>query len=454
MKRILIVDDERGSRESLRTVFNDRYDVHTAESAAQASTILSKHKIDLLLLDVLMPEKDGVEFLNEAQEMYPGLPVIMVSASTSVRPIVESIQIGAYDFVTKPFDVAEIRRLAERAIDGNSLNRHVETLRDQIAEEFPIHGIIGQSSSFIDALSDARKVAQTEAHVLITGESGTGKELVARLIHAFSTRVNEPFVPVHCGALPESLMETELFGHEKGAFTSADRQKQGRFDLAGSGTLFFDEIGEMSLATQVKLLRVIQEKEFMRVGGTRVLRTDARIVTATNTNLREAVIKKTFREDLFYRLSVVPITLPPLRQRKEDIPSLAQYFLRHFKSTRRYETRGFHELAMERMNDYDWPGNVRELRNVVERMLVLHGKSPFIREEHLPEEFQARMGRPARLIATTEEISLTDAVNEFERHLVESALEQANGVQTRAAAILGTTRRILKYRMEKLNISA
>lgn len=454
MKRILIVDDERGSRESLRAVFNERYDVHTAESATDASAVLSRHKVDLLLLDVMMPEKDGIEFLNEAQEMYPGLPVIMVSASTSVRPIVESIQIGAYDFVTKPFDVEEIRRLAERAINGNSLNRHVETLQGQIAEEFPIHGIIGQSAVFLNALDDARKAARTEAHVLVTGESGTGKELVARLIHACSTRANEPFVPVHCGALPESLMESELFGHEKGAFTNADRQKQGRFDLAGSGTLFFDEIGEMSLATQVKLLRVIQEKEFMRVGGTRVLVSDARIVTATNTNLKEAVIRKTFREDLFYRLSVVPIMLPPLRERKDDIPVLAQYFLRQFKSIRRYDVHGFHQRAMERMNDYDWPGNVRELRNVVERMLVLHGTSPLIREEHLPEEFHARSGSPARLVATTEEISLTDAVNEFERHLVQSALDQANGVQTKAAAILGTTRRILKYRMEKLNISA
>ena len=307
MKHILIVDDEWGSRESLKAIFQGSYQVTTAASAAEADEVLARQKIDLLLLDVIMPEMDGIAFLREAHARYPRLPVIMVSASNSVRSVVQAMQEGAFDFVTKPFDIEEIRRLARRAIDSNSLSRHVENLQDQIEEEFPVHGIVGRASPFQKALEDARKAAETDANILITGESGTGKELVARLIHALSSRAAEPFVPVHCGALPESLMESELFGHEKGAFTHADRQKLGRFDLAGSGTIFFDEVSEMSHSTQVKLLRVIQEKEFMRVGGTRVIHTNARLVTATNVDLRDAVENATFRRILKYRMEKLKI---------------------------------------------------------------------------------------------------------------------------------------------------
>lgn len=452
MSHILIVDDELGSRESLKAIFQGAYRVSCAANAEEAAAILSQQPIDLLLLDVMMPETDGIAFLREAHARYPRLPVIMVSASNSVRSVVEAMQQGAYDFVTKPFDIEEIRRLARRAIDGNSLSRHVENLQEQIEEEFPVHGIVGRSALFQHALADARKAAATDANVLITGESGTGKELAARLVHALSDRSAEPFVPVHCGALPESLMESELFGHEKGAFTHADRQKLGRFDLAGSGTLFFDEVSEMSPATQVKLLRVIQEREFMRVGGTRIIPTNARIVTATNVDLREAVHTGSFRQDLYYRLSVVPIRLPALRERKEDIPMLARYFLTQFRAGLTCRIRDFTAPTIELLCAHDWPGNVRELRNLVERMLVLYGKEKYILPEHLPDEFHATNGAysPAD---PAQGINLADAVNDFERRLVEDALRQANGVQTRAAELLGTTRRILKYRMEKLKIS-
>jgi transcriptional regulator with GAF, ATPase, and Fis domain len=287
--------------------------------------------------------------------------------------------------------------------------------------------------------------------VLITGESGTGKELVARSVHAWSARHDEPFVPVHCAALPESLMESELFGHEKGAFTGADRQKQGRFDMAGAGTLFFDEVGEMSLSTQVKLLRVLQEHEFMRVGGTRVIRTNARIIAATSKDLRAEAAARNFRDDLFYRLSVVPIRLPSLRERQDDIPLLAAHFLDEYRRSLDADTEGIAPETMASLSRYAWPGNVRELRNIVERMLVLHRREKVILPDFLPEEFASRSPTP-HVPALAAGQTLEDAVRGFERQLIERALRDAKGVQTVAAQLLGTTRRILKYRMEQMNI--
>ena len=451
MKNLLIIDDERGIRESLKAVFTGRYAIFTADCAAAAAEVLARHPIDLILLDVIMPGKDGIAFLEEAQSRYPGIPIIMVSGSTSVRPVVEAIQRGAHDYVTKPFDVDEIRRVVDRALESRSLQKQVAILSHQIAEEFPVDGIVGVAPAFQQALANARCAAETDANVLIMGESGTGKELVARLLHTRSARAAEPFVPVHCGALPESLMESELFGHEAGAFTHATKRKPGRFDLAGSGTIFFDEVAEMSLATQVKLLRVLQEKEFMRVGGTRVIRTDARIVAATNLDLKQAVVDRRFREDLYYRISVVPIRLPALRERVEDIPLLARHFLAQLTRGAHYVTDEISDEAMQRLRRYPWPGNVRELRNVIERMLVLFGQHRTILSGHLPEEFQ-EPSPTLPVIALQEDVTLSEAVGNYERQLVMDALRQANGVQTKAAEILGTTRRILKYRMQKLNI--
>ncbi|MDA0990702.1 MAG: sigma-54 dependent transcriptional regulator [Verrucomicrobia bacterium] len=450
MKHLLIVDDERGSRESLRAIFDRDYRVTLADSARAATEQLSKERADLVLLDVMMPEKDGIAMLREVQDMYPDMPIIMVSASTSVQPVIEAIRFGATDFVTKPFDVESIRLTVARALKSNLLQRRVQVLEGDISKEYPIDGIIGESQSFRRALTDARKAAETDATILICGESGTGKELVARSIHAWSSRASDPFVAVHCASLSESLMESELFGHEKGAFTSADKQKPGRFDLAGSGSLFFDEVSEMTLATQVKLLRVLQEKEFMRVGGTRIIRTNARIIAATGKDLKGEVAASRFRDDLFYRLSVVPIYLPPLRDRQGDIPVLARYFLDHYKQGLQVKTQALAPETIDRMSAYAWPGNVRELRNIIERMLVLHGSSPMILPEHLPDEFAAQPNAtPTAALGTR---TLAEAVNAYERQLIERALTETNGIQTQAAKILGTTRRILKYRMEKLNI--
>ncbi|MCO5060733.1 MAG: sigma-54 dependent transcriptional regulator [Kiritimatiellae bacterium] len=453
MKHLLIVDDERGSRESLKMIFGRDFQVTTAENADQALERLEETRFDLVMLDVMMPDKDGVTLLKEAQSLYPELAFLMISASTNARPIVESIKSGAVDFVTKPFDVQEIRRAVSRALETRALRLQVEVLQNEVARQFPVHGIIGHAPLFQQTLEDTRKAAETDATVLILGESGTGKELIARMLHSQSRRAEEPFVAIHCGALPETLMESELFGHERGAFTGADKRKYGRFDLAGAGTIFFDEISEMPLATQVKLLRVLQEREFMRLGGTQTIRTNARIVAASNKDLKVEMEQKRFREDLFYRLHVVPIAVPPLRERMEDLPILIEYFLQFFKQSLRANTVEIAPAALDILQAYNWPGNVRELRNLVERILVLHGQEPIIQLKHLPREFQNGHVSHAPAPHQFNGISLEEKVNAYEADLVRQALREASGVQTRAAELLGTTRRILKYRMDKLHIS-
>lgn len=458
MKRILIVDDDLGSRESLRQTFSRLYHVALAENAAVATKRLSETPVDIVLLDVMMPEKDGLTLLKELQNLYPDMPCVMVSASAAVRPVVEAMKAGAVDFVIKPFDVAEIRRVVARALETHALRRRVEVLQREVSREFPVNDLVGEAPLFKKSLEETLKAAETDSTVLLYGESGTGKELIARRLHTFSSRREEPFVPVHCAALPDTLLESELFGHEKGAFTGADARRLGRFDLAGSGTIFFDEIGEMSGATQVKLLRVLQEREYMRVGGTQVIRTDARIVAATARDLTEEVKARRFRDDLYYRLNVIPIYLPPLRERPEDVPLLARYFLSSFRATMNVSTKEFDPAAMEAMEHYSWPGNIRELRNIVERMLVLHGQNEVIRTEFLPEALRTTL--PLTLAASApppppqSELLMADAIAAYERKLIVDALTKTRGVRTRSAKLLGTTRRILSYRMKKLNIAA
>ena len=450
MKHLLIVDDERGARESLKAVFANSHHVSLAESAAAATRQLAADNIDLMLLDIMMPDKDGLAFLQEALGAYPDLPVIMVTAASGAEPVIQAMGMGAYDYISKPFEVDEIRLVVDRALQRNALKRQVEVLRDEVSLEFPVHGIVGEAPEFRKALADTRKAAETDSTVLITGESGTGKELFARYLHAQSKRPDEPFVAVHCAALPEGLMESELFGFEKGAFTNADRRKLGRFDLAGSGTLFFDEVSEMSMNTQVKLLRVLQEREFMRVGGTNVVRAESRIVAATARDLRQDVEDRRFRGDLYYRLGVVPVYLPPLRERIDDIPLLAYYFLNYFRRRMSVETRDIDPDCLDYFMRYSWPGNVRELRNIIERTLVLHGHRRSIHSVSLPAELRHQQPSPPR----GDHQSLTAAVGAYESELIRAALLETNGIQTKAAARLGITRRMLKYRMDKLNITA
>lgn len=451
MKKILVVDDERGPRESLKAVFAGDYTILVAESAEEATAVLSKESVDVMILDVIMPRKGGIDFLRDVNSLYPNMPVVMVSASTSVRPVVEAMRVGAYDFISKPFDIDEIRCTVARALKTASLSRRVESLQTEVSREFPVGDIVGKSDAFVTAQDHLQKAAETDSTVLILGESGTGKELAARRVHALSSRRDEPFIAVHCSALPETLMESELFGHEKGAFTDATKQKFGRFDLAGSGTLFFDELGEMSLAMQVKLLRVLQEREFMRVGGTRVIKTNARIVAATSKNLRDETERGQFRDDLYFRVSVVPVTLPPVRDREGDVDLLVEHFFAFFKSSMGASCEGISPDAMRVLSAYAWPGNIRELRNIIERMLVLHGREQWIEVSHLPSELHQGSTvaqTPPGMVGAT----LQDSVNIYEKKMIEEALETANGIQTRAAQLLGTTRRILRYRMQKLNI--
>jgi len=450
MKSMLIVDDDRGSRESLRQIFSTSYQTRLVENAAQALRQLSETPVDIVLLDVMMPEKDGVTLLKELNDLYPELPCIMVSASPSVRPVVDAIKAGACDFVMKPFDVAEIRRIVARVLETSNLRRQVEILQNEVGQGFPEGGLVGQSPALLKTLKDVEQAALSDATILIQGESGTGKELIARRLHKLSPRSEEPFIPIHCSALPETLMESELFGHEKGAFTGADSRKLGRFDLAGSGTLFFDEVGEMSLMIQVKLLRVLQEREYMRLGGTQVIRTHARIITATSRFLEEEVRQHRFREDLFYRLNVVPITLPPLRERVGDISLLTRHFLRTFKQSMSFNVKEFSPEALDLMSRYAWPGNIRELRNIVERTLVLNGMESQIRPEHLPESIYRKPAAPQPVKSLV--APLQDTVAACEREMIIHALQQTKGVQTKAAKLLGTTRRILGYKIRELNI--
>jgi DNA-binding NtrC family response regulator len=466
MPKLLIVDDERGSREALRLIFSQTYTVFPAATAEEAQAILAREQVDLVLMDVVLPGRSGLDLLRQTQADHPDLPVIMVSATTALPPVVEAIRQGALDFVSKPFDVENLRHMVRRALETKRLHRRVAVLETELAAAFPAQAFIGSSPAFTAASEQLRRAAATDSAVLIQGESGTGKELAARLLHAQSPRRNEPFVAVCCAALPEDLRESELFGHEKGASAPDGRQKPGRFELAGSGSLFFDEIGELSAALQAKLLRVLQAREFMRVGGTRAFRTNARIIAATTRDLRGGVAEGCFREDLFYRLNVVPVRLPPLRERRGDIPLLLAHFLGRLAPSLHAVTRAFDAEAMSRLCAYAWPGNVRELRNVVERVLVLHGREPVISAPRLPEEFHA--GPACGLAAVSgDEVAevaaaappaakgliLEEAVNAYERKLIADALLQSDGVQTRAAASLGTTRRILRYKMEKLGLA-
>ena len=466
MPKLLIVDDELGSREALRLIFLHDYTVLLATTAEEALAVLFSGQVDLVLLDVVMPGRSGLDLLRQIHSDHPDLPVVMVSASTAIAPVVEAIRKGAVDFVGKPFDVENIRHVVRRALETKRLHRQVAVLETELSAAFPTREIVGRSPAFAAAIGHLRQAAATDATVLIQGESGTGKELAARLLHEQSPRRDEPFVAVHCAALPENLLESELFGHEKGAFTNADRQKPGRFELAGAGTLFFDEIGEMSVATQVKLLRVLQEREFMRVGGTRMLHTNARIIAATARDLRREASMGLFREDLYYRLNVVQVRLPPLRERRDDIPLLLTHFLNRLGPALHAAAHGFDEEALRLLCDYAWPGNVRELRNVVERVLVLHGRDQAISASRLPEEFHtgpvSRATVAAGPVVSTvsaaspppaEGLTLEAAVSAFERQLIAEALQQVGGVQTHAAKNLGTTRRILRYKMEKLGLA-
>jgi DNA-binding NtrC family response regulator len=450
VESILAIDDELSIRESYRMILAEEFRVLLADSGESGLKQLEKNHVDLILLDLMMPRMSGLQFLEHLQARDNQTPVVVVTALNCVQSAVEAMQKGARDYVIKPFDVAAIRIAIRRLLAERRAHRELEALRESAATGFG--AIIGASSAMQQILEVARQAARVDSTVLITGESGTGKDLLARAIHSGGKRAAQPFVALSCCAIPAPLFESELFGHEKGAFTGAEQTRVGKMQVADQGTLFLDEIGEMPLETQAKLLRVLQDGAFYPVGSTKNIQVDARVVCATNRDLSKAIAEGHFRQDLFYRVNVLPIEMPPLRRRREDIPVLVRHFLAKHRVRINAQTEHLTEAALQRLVEYPWPGNIRELENTVERVLVHHGRKTTIAEEDVaplladagPDSFTA--------LGELEGLSLEVASNRLERHLIERALERSGRVQSRAAEMLGTTRRILKYKMDQLGI--
>jgi DNA-binding NtrC family response regulator len=454
-RKVLIVDDEPGVRESLRMVLKEQYDSVMASSGEEALEMLTEVRPDLVLLDVLMPGIDGLVVLERIKEQDNRVPVLMLTATKTVKTAVTAMKLGAFDYVTKPFDVEELLIIVERATRAAARDAELESRRWEVGRRYIPDNIVGNSPRMEKIFRTIGMVAPLKTTVLITGESGTGKELIAKAIHYQSTRAEKPMIPINCAAIPEHLIESELFGHERGSFTDAHARKLGQFELADQGTIFLDEVGELAPPLQAKLLRVIEQGEFMRVGGKGSIHVDVRIVAATNRDLEAAMRDGSFRSDLFYRLNVVSLHLPPLRERPEDLPLLIKHFIKTKSAQTGVSEKRISPEAVEALLRYPWPGNVREIENVIERILVLSDHEP-IELEDLPE--RVRVGRvessSIQQQVLRQEKTLTDAVDEFEREIIRAALQHVEFNQTRAADLLGTTRRILKYRMDKLGIQS
>ena len=459
MSRILVVDDESSMRQLLEIALSkEGYRVTAAHSGQDAVTRLKKDSYELVISDIRMPDMTGVEVLRYVKELNNEIPVIMITAYASTETAVEALRLGAYDYVTKPFKIEELKNTVSNALERRHLKEEVLHLKREFREKHGVDSMIGESSKMAELYEQIQAVARTESTVLVTGESGTGKELVARAIHVHSLRSSEPFVSINCGAVPETLLESELFGHIKGSFTGAHVNHKGLFEVAHNGTIFLDEIAEMSPSMQVKLLRVLQEKKIRRIGAPGEIDVDVRIIAATNKNLEVMVREKTFREDLFYRLNVIPIHLPRLSERREDIPLLAEHFLGRANKRIGKAIRTISEEALELLALHDWPGNVRELENVIERAVALES-TPIIRAERLPETLTNRKELMATLGVADiprefpdDGIHFHDHVEGVEKQLLKAALEQAGGVQTKAAKLLNMSLRSFRYLIQKYDL--
>jgi two-component system response regulator AtoC len=444
MKRvkILVVDDEPIVRESLHDWLTDTgYEVSTAENGPKALEIVEEERPGIIIADLVMPGMDGIELMKRAKAIDPSVEVIIITAYASISTAIAAMKEGAYDYIEKPFCPERAELLIEKLAEHRKLVEENLSLRLRLEDHYRFENIIAKSPKMQRVIEVIKIVAKSNATVLITGESGTGKELVARAIHSQSHRRGKPFVAVSCAALPESLLESELFGHEKGSFTGAYAQKKGKFEFASGGTLFLDEVGEMSANIQVHLLRVLEEKEFARVGGNQPIKVDVRVVSATNKDLKKAVASGEFREDLYYRLNVVAIELPPLRERKEDIPLLAQHFLNDFAVENQKRITGFSPEATEFLLGYDWPGNVRELENAIERAVIL-AKDSIITVAELPQENMS-LGRSG---------SLGKNLKEVEKDHIMDVLNETGGNYSEAARILGITRMTLYNKVKEYGL--
>lgn len=447
--KVLIADDERNMRWILeKNLKSEGFATICAEDGEEAFNKFLDEEPDMIILDYKMPKLDGMEVLKRIKKINSKLPVIMITAHGSAEAAVEAMKLGAVDYVSKPFDITELKLTIFKVLKIDKLNKEIQYLRESSSEKFD-DKIVGNSKKMQEIFAVIEKIADTNATVLIRGESGTGKEGIAAGIHKKSSRRDMPFIAVNCGAIPETLIESELFGYEKGAFTGAINRKMGRFDRAQGSTLFLDEIGELSLPLQVKLLRVLQEKEFERVGGTEVIKSDVRIIAATNRDLETMVQNGQFREDLLYRLNVIPINLPPLRDRKEDIDSLVEFFLNKFRRETNKGTITIEKDAMDLLLAYDYPGNIRELENLIERMVILSNNG-VINAAMIPKDIVkgAYASKNNEFILPEEGINL----EELEVSLVRQALEREEGNQTKAARLLGMSRHALIYRMDKYNL--
>jgi len=431
--KILVVDDEAIVRESLQDWLRDAgYQVLTAENGPKALEVIGKEKPGIMIADLVMPGMDGIELMKRAKAQQPGIEVVIITAYASIPTAITAMKEGAYDYIEKPFCPERAELLVKKLAEHQELVEENLSLRQKLEDHYRFENIITKSAKMQRVIEVIKVVAKSNATVLITGESGTGKELVARAIHSQSNRRSKPFIAVSCAALPESLLESELFGLEKGSFTGAYAQKKGKFEFAEGGTLFLDEIGEMSANIQVHLLRVLEEKEFTRVGGNEPIKVDVRVLSATNKDLRKAIEKQEFREDLYYRLNVVNIELPPLRERREDVPLLAQHFLNKFALENRKEISGFSPEAIELLLDYDWPGNVRELENAVERAVIL-AKDSLITVDDLPQES----------LSLGYSTASKRSIKEVEKEHILNVLHRTGDNYSEAARILGISRMTL-----------
>src|SRR5438445_1096015 len=447
---ILIVDDEKHTRDGLRRLLEDDYDVYVAGGIASAMNVLEREHVDLVLTDLRLGGEDGMQLIDRALKM-PQPPIcIMMTAYGSVDTAVEAMKRGAYDFVTKPLNLDKVEMLIARALRDRKLEQENQTLRQQVDERYGLENIMGDSPALHEVLDTIRQVAPSSANVLIEGESGTGKELAAHAIHNLSRRNKAKFVAVHCAALSPNLLESELFGHERGAFTGAHERRIGRFEQANGGTIFLDEIGEIEPSTQVKLLRVMSEQRaFERVGGSQTLKADVRVIAATNKNLEQLVRQGKFRDDLYFRLNVVRITMPPLRVRKEDIPVLVRAFLRHFSKVNDKPVLDLTPDAMNTLLAYDWPGNVRELRTAIEHGVVM-ASGPKVTVRDLPRAIREAAGTAAGAISISETANPLDLA-ETEKRLITQALASTGGNITAAATQLGISRRTLHRKLNEMN---
>ncbi len=457
MKTILIVDDEHSVRVSLQAVFEGDYQVLAASDGEEALRVAESGAPDVAVVDLMMPGMSGHELIPKLKELDPDMAVVVLSAMNDVQSVVQAVQVGAARYLTKPFEVSELKLVVKMALQEKEKSVGITALKSDVKRFYNIDQIVGQADTWAATLEMVRRVAESaQTTIMFYGESGTGKELLTRLTHDLSDRCKAPFIPIHCAAIPEALLESELFGHEKGSFTGATERRKGCVELADGGTLFLDEIGEMPVGMQTKLLRFLQDHRFMRVGGRDFKLADVRVLGATNKDLMQGVREGWFREDLYYRLNVVPITIPPLRERRGDVRLLVEHFLECFRQECRAKMKGISAKTMDLLERYPWPGNVRECRNLMERMVVLHGDSPSLLPVHLPPEVRGGVAPgpgPAGLAgAVTFPVSLDDEVKGLEKHLIGAALAEAAGNLSKAAVLLQTTRRIVKYKVDQFGL--